>query len=257
MGRAESLYTMGEGDRAGHIDHPACLHAEPFTPPDRETVWGIGLGSRIRRNKLFWFAALDGFQRDDPGLASVRHPDEFFAQPTSDQMQVLGARLGLSSANTVADGLKALLRDVGNHGRSPRPVSAHGDAVDRLWAARLGGGRAPSIYAGRHRRLWNSPGGGLTRLSETYGNHSFGSSEASEEWLLGRWEYFLTPNLLAVTQASAGHTLQEARPESPSTFEQSFLSGNAWGQLPQIVVDNRYGLHHRQPVALREGQLPG
>src|ERR1035437_552698 len=32
--------------------------------------------------------------------------------------------------------------------------------------------------------LWNSPGGGLTRVSETYGNHSFGSSKASEEWLL-------------------------------------------------------------------------
>jgi hypothetical protein len=31
------------------------------------------------------------------------------------------------------------------------------------------------------------------RVSETYGNHSFGSTEASEEWLLGRWEAFLTP----------------------------------------------------------------
>jgi len=31
----------------------------PFTPPDHETVWGFGIGSDIRRNKLFWFAALE------------------------------------------------------------------------------------------------------------------------------------------------------------------------------------------------------
>jgi hypothetical protein len=235
---------------------PPVFTPEPFTPPDRETVWGIGLGSRIRRNKLFWFAALDGFQRDDPGLASVRHPDEFFAQPTSDQMQVLGARLGLSSANTVADGLKAyseMLETMGGLlGPSPRTAMQ--------WT---GFGRLDWEAAERHRftldgigAWWNSPGGGLTRLSETYGNHSFGSSEASEEWLLGRWEYFLTPNLLAVTQASAGHTLQEARPESPSTFEQSFLSGNAWGQLPQIVVDNRYGFTIGNPSRFGKGSYP-
>ena len=88
---------------------------ESYTPPDHETTWGIGVGSRIRRNKLFWFAALDGYQRNDPGLATAKHPylctnaqcseqTGFFAQPTNDQMQVLSARLGLSSANPVGEG---------------------------------------------------------------------------------------------------------------------------------------------------------
>ena len=40
---------------------------QPFTPPDHETTWGIGVGSHIRRDKLFWFAALDGYHRNDPG----------------------------------------------------------------------------------------------------------------------------------------------------------------------------------------------
>ena len=60
---------------------PSGLHSpilvftpESYTPPDHETTWGIGVGSRIRRNKLFWFAALDGYQRNDPGLAMVKHP---------------------------------------------------------------------------------------------------------------------------------------------------------------------------------------
>jgi hypothetical protein len=128
------------------------------------------------------------------------------------------------------------------------------------WA---GFGRLDWQAAERHRFTlegigahWNSPGGGLTRVSETYGNHSFGSSKASEEWLLGRWEAFITPNLLAVTQASAGRVIQEARPATPSTYEQSFLSGNVWGQLPQIVVDNRYGFTIGNPSRFGQGSYP-
>src|SRR5208283_4110712 len=89
---------------------------------------------------------------------------------------------------------------------------------------------------------WSSPGGGLTRVSETFGNHSFGSSQASQQWLLARWEAYLTPNLLAVTQSSAGRAILTARPETPPnpSLEHDFLQGNFTGQLPQIVVDSRY-----------------
>ena len=97
-----------------------------------------------------------------------------------------------------------------------------------------GFGRIDWQAAERHRftlegigARWNSPGGGLTRVSETYGNHSFGSSQASEEWLLGRWEAFLTPNLLAVTQGSAGRDILSAHAGTPSAFEQTLLAGNA------------------------------
>jgi hypothetical protein len=229
---------------------------ETYTPPDRETTWGIGVGSRIRRNKLFWFAALDSYNRNDPGLATVKIPSVFFAQPTNDQMQVLSARLGLSSANPVAEGLAAysgLLETLdGLLGPAPRTATQ--------WT---GFGRLDWQAAERHRftlegigARWNAPGGGLTRVSETYGNHSFGSSTASEEWLLGRWEAFVTPNLLVVTQASAGRAIQEARPETPSIYEQSFLAGNVWGQLPEIVVDNRYGFTIGNPSRFGQGSYP-
>jgi hypothetical protein len=229
---------------------------ESYTPPDRETTWGIGVGSRIRRNKLFWFAALDSYNRNDPGLATVKIPSEFFAQPTNDQMQVLSARLGLSNVNPVAEGLAAystMLETLdGLLGPAPRTATQ--------WT---GFGRLDWEAAERHRftlegigARWNAPGGGLTRVSETYGNHSFGSSTASEEWLLGRWEAFLTPNLLAVTQASAGRAVQEARPETPSIYEQSFLAGNAWGQLPQIVVDSSYGFTIGNPSRFGQGSYP-
>ena len=230
--------------------------AEPFTPPDSETTWGIGAGRQIRRDKLFWFAAIDSYRRNDPGLASVKHPDEFFAQPTNDQMQVLSARLGLSSINPVAEGLAAystLLQTLdGLLGPTPRTAAQ--------W---VGFSRIDWQAAERNRltlealgALWDSPGGGLTRVSETYGTNSFGSSKASQELLLGRWEAFLTPNLLAVTQGSLGRSILSARPETPSAFEQPFLGPSIWGQLPQMVVDSRYGFTIGNPSRFGQGSYP-
>ncbi len=235
---------------------PPVFTAEPYTPPDRETVWGVGLGSELRRRKLFWFGALDSYQRNDPGLATVKNPAEFFAQPSNDQLQVLSARLGLNSVNPVAEGLNAYSQMLtildGLLGPAPRTASQ--------W---VGFGRVDWQAAERHRFTleeigahWNSPGGGLTRVSEAYGTNSFGSSEASEELLLARWEAFLTPNLLAVFQGSAGRTTLAAHAETPSAYEQTFLSPNAWGQLPQIAVDSRYGFTIGNPSRFGTGNYP-
>jgi hypothetical protein len=228
---------------------------EPYTPSDRETTWGIGMGSQIRRDKLFWFGALDSYERNDPGLATVKHPDNFFAQPSSDQMQVESARLGLSGGNPVSEGLAAyskMLETLGGLlGPAPRTASQ--------W---VGFGRLDWAAAERHRftlegigARWNSPGGGLTRVSETYGTNSFGTSKASEEWLLGRWEAFATPNLLMVTQGSAGRSILGAHAETPSAFEQT-LNHNVWGQLPQMVVDSRYGFTIGNPSRFGQGSYP-
>ncbi len=257
---------------------------EPYTPPDRETVWGIGVGSRIRRDKLFWFAALDNNQRNDPGLSMVKHPylcknvqcteqTGFFAQPSNDEMEVLASRLGLSNANPLVEGLTAyscmLETLVGTLGGSSSdcpsgwPLGGLLGPAPRTSSQWTGFGRLDWQATERqHLTLegvggrWNSPGGGVTRLSETYGNHSFGSTKASEEWLQGRWEAFLTPNLMAVTQASVGDAIQEARPSTPSAFEKTFLAGNVWGQLPQIVVDDRYGFTIGNPSRFGKGSYP-
>ena len=227
----------------------------PYTAPDREDRWGFGIGSRIKRQKLFWFAAYDGSRRNNPGVASVRHPDSFFAQPKNDEMQVLSARLGLSSANPVGEGLAAysgLLESLaGLLGPAARTANQ--------W---VGFGRLDWQPAERHRftlegtgARWNAPGGGLSRVAETYGNHSFGNSRASEFWLLGRWEAFLTPNLLAVIQGSAGRHIFAESPHTPSPFEQT-LNVSAWGQLPQMVVDSRYGFTIGNPSRFGRGSYP-
>jgi hypothetical protein len=247
--------------------------AEPYTPPDHEIVWGAGAGSEWKRRKLFWFGAIDRYQRNDPAVSTVKHPylvdtvsgctigpctelTGFFAQPSNDQMQVLAARLGLSAVNPVTEGLAAysnLLQTLaGLLGPAPRTASQWVEFARLDWQAAEHHRFTLEAIGGR----WDSPGGGLTRVSETYGSHSLGNGVASEELLMARWEAFLTSNFLAVTQASAGRNILATHAETPSTFEQSLLGPSIWGQLPQMVVDSRYGFTIGNPARFGRGSYP-
>ena len=226
-----------------------------FTPGDREASWGAGIGGIIRRRRLLWFAALDGYERNDPAVSTVKHPDNFFAQPANDQMQLLSAQLGLSNADPVSAGLGAHSKLLGSLsgllGPAPRSTSQWTGFGRLDWKA----GERQRFAVESSGAQFDSPGGGFTRASETYGTHSFGSIHGNEQWALGRWEVFLTPNLLAVSQGSFGHQVQSAAPEAPSEFEKA-LNINAWGQLPQIVVDSRYGFTIGNPARFGRGKYP-
>jgi hypothetical protein len=229
--------------------------ATQYTPKDQEIIWGVGVGGHIFRSRLFWFAALDGMKRDDPGVSTVKHPEDFFVQPSNDQMQVLSARLGLSSSNPVAEGL-------GAYSSMLQTLNGLLGPAARTSSQWTGFGRLDWALGERHKfalegtgALWDSPGGGLTRASETYGTHSYGSSRADDQWMLGRWEAFLTPNLLAVAQGSVGRQFLTTPPENPSAFEQSLVS-TAWGRLPQMTVDSRYGFTIGNPSRFGPGGYP-
>ena len=176
---------------------------------------------------------------------------QLFAQPANDQVQLLGAQLGTNNSSALAKYSQMLQTLDGLLGPAPRTAIQYTGFARIDWQA-----------AERHRFTleatgadWNAPGGGLTRVSETYGNHSLGSGQASQQWMLARWEAFLTPNLLAVTQASTGRTIQSVKPETPSVFE-STLNQNVWGQLPQIVIDSRYGFTIGNPARFGHGSYP-
>src|SRR6185312_14779055 len=207
----------------------------PYTPPDHEMTLELGAGGRIRRDRLFWFGSLTSRHRNDPAVSMVRHPDEFFAQPSNDEMQVLSARLGLSSVNPVAEGLgaysKMLETLAGLLGPAPRRSGEWAGFGRVDWKAT----ERQTFTVEGSGASWDAPGGGIRGVSENYGNHSIGSSGAARQWAMARWQTFITPNLLAVTQGSIGREAKNARPGAPSDFE-STLEQSAWGQLPQIVV---------------------
>jgi len=228
---------------------------EAYTPSDIELRWGAGIGGALHRRRLFWFGALDGHERSYPAVAAVRHPDRFFAQPSNDQMQLLSAQLGLSGVDPVTEGVSAyskLLESLaGLLGPAPRSSLQLSGFVRLDWHA---GERHRFTLEGAGSRI-NSPGGGFTRGWQAYGTHSSGSIDASNDWLLGRWQGFVTPNLLAAIQGSFGRQVRKAEPESPSAFEQS-LNINSWGQLPQIVIDAVDGFTIGNPARFGRGRYP-
>jgi hypothetical protein len=209
--------------------------ASPYTPPSHEISGGIGVGRQLRRDKLYWFVALDGMHNNDPGVSTVKHPELFFLQPTNDRLQLLGAQVG-SGSLAVPKYSKMLETLDGLLGPAQR-TSTQGTAFGRFdWKA----SERSSIMATLTASGTDAPGGGLTRTSEPYGNHSYGNASALRQRALGRWEFFLTPNLLATSEVSYGHTLFRPHPSAPSSYEQT-LDINVWNQLPQIVIDSSYG----------------
>lgn len=227
----------------------------PWSPDDRRERWGAALGGPLVRGSLFWFAGFENQRRDNPAVATARHPDNLFARPSDDELHVLAARLDLSSNDPVGEGLQAyskMLETIAGLLGPASRTSLETSAFTRIdWKA-----------AERHRFTleatgaeWDAPGSGLTQASETYGNHSFGRSRGSETWLLARWDAHLTPNLLAVNQAAFGRHILTHGAETPSLFEQS-LNVNPWGQLPQIVIDSRYGFTIGNPAQFGAGSYP-
>lgn len=226
-----------------------------YTPSDLELRWGAGIGGSLRRPHFLWFGAAEGAERNNPALATVRHPDRFFAQPSNDQMQFLSAQLGFSGFDSISQALNAyskLLESLagllGPAARSSHQLSVFG-RVD--WGV---GERQRLTLEGGGKTI-QSPGGSFARPWQTYGSHSLGSMHTMDEWLRGRWEARVTSSAVAITQGAFGHRVQSLNPGEPSAFEQS-LNISAWGQLPQIVVDSRDGFTIGNPARVGRGRYP-
>ena len=231
--------------------------AEPYSPPNSRQTFGTGIGRQIKRNKLFWFAALDGQLANDPAVATVRHVDDFFAQPTLDDLTMLAARLNLPGPAILENAATAYSGWLGQMAGLLGPVQ-----------------RSSSQWQGFARMDWqterqhlslesnaarvSAPAGTLGRSSETYGSHSFGDSKSTDAWGLVKLSSFLTPNLLNDVVALYRHNVQSDRPQTPSDFEESLLAGssNGFGQLPEIVADSRYGFVFGTPARLSKSSYP-
>lgn len=229
----------------------ASFATTPYTPPSHEQTLGLGVGGSLFAHRLFWFGALDFYHKNDPGVAGVKHPDLFFAAPTLPRLELLNSQLG-SKCDNVYKCYSAMLETLaGLTGETARTASQ--------W---VGFGRADWQINDRQQLTveatvahFDSPGGGLTRQSAVYGTNSWGHSQAEELWLLGRWQRYMTENLLLTSRASVGHTVLRALPATPSSYEQT-LNISTWGQLPQITIDSSYGFTIGNPARFGQGDYP-
>lgn len=228
---------------------------EPYSPVNSRQTFGAGIGSQIKRDKLFWFAALDGLLRNDPAVATVRHVDNFFARPTDDEFTVLALRLALpgpaileQAAAAYSSGLEQLAGLLGPVPRSEKQWQGFA-RVD--WQASE---RQHLNIEGNASNL-NAPGGALGQTSETFGSHSFGNLQASDAWGLVKWDSFLTANLLNSAAAQFRRHVQSETPQAPSAFEAPLIA-NDWGKLPEIVADSKYGFILGKPARLGNSKYP-
>jgi len=234
---------------------------EPYTPANSRQTFGIGLGSQIKRDKLYWFASFDGLFANDPAVATVRHPADFFAQPTNGDLTVLAARLGLASADPIDEGAAAYSTGLvaGQQLAGIEPLAGLLGPVARSSNQWQLFGRIDWQISERHHlsaeaqsATENSTNGALSRTSETYGSHSFGNAQGTFTWGQARWDSFLTANLLNTISAQFGHSIQGETATAPSTLESPLLNPawNGWGALPEIVADSKYGFILGKPAGV-------
>jgi len=229
--------------------------AEPYSPTNARQAFEVRLGGQSAKKKLSWFVAADGLLRNDPAVATVRHPADFFAQPTDDSLQVLAARLNSSGPAILEAGAAAysgtLVQMASLLGPVPRS-STRGQGLARL-DAQLNERQHLSID-GNFTHL-DAPGGARTRTTEMVGSHSFGNSQATLSGATARWEAFLTPNLLnALSGQFRLHVLRDT-PQAPSSFEQPLIA-SGWGLLPEIIADSRNGFMLGKPAQLGRSNYP-
>ncbi len=237
--------------------HTAQFTPEPYSPANSRQTFGLGIGSQLWRDKLFWFAAIDGLLTSDPAVATVRHPENFFAQPTLTELTELAARLGLPATDPADEGAAAYSQGLeqlaGLLGPVPRR-SAEFQGFGRVdWQATE---RQHVSVEGQAARE-NAPGGAIGRSSETYGSHSFGNSQATDFWGLAKLDSFFTANVLNTAGAQYRHLVERQTAQVPSPFESPLLA-NDFGQLPEIVADSKYGFILGKPARLANaGQAGG
>ena len=229
--------------------------ALPYSPADARQSFGAGVGSQIQWKKMSWFAAGEGLLRNDPAVATVRHPNDFFAQPTEDDLTVLAARLGSpgtapleAGASAYSVGLQQMATLLGPVPRSS--IRAQGLArIDAQITERQ------HLSMDSNFSYLNSPAGARTRSSETFGSHSFGNSQVMQGSATARWEDFLTANVLNAVSAKFRLHVLDDTPQAPSAFEQPLID-NAWGLLPEIIADSRYGFIFGKPAQLGRSNYP-
>jgi TonB dependent receptor len=103
---------------------------------------------------------------------------------------------------------------------------------------------------------WNSPHGALTQTASSYGVASYGDDHVTDDVIIGRWNTFLTANLMHELRVQYGRDFESQFSAPPSVFEQPF-SHNTFGRSPQItLIGSGSGLRIGKPPTLDRAALP-
>ncbi len=226
-----------------------------FSPPWSREAVGLGVGRQIIRRTLWGFASFDGLWRNDPAMATVREPANFFLQPANQELAIFGARLGIGGATLFEQEVAAysswLTQFTGLLGKVPRTAHQLQGFVRLDWQPT----ERQHVDTEINLAEFISPSGALGSTIETYGGHSFGDMRRKDGWVIVQHEKFFTANLLNVLGGQWNRHILSVTSSTPSPLESTLVATSS-GRLPEMMADSRYGFILGSPARLVGTRYP-
>ncbi len=234
---------------------PGVFTSAPYKPKDVRKIWGGGIGGPILKDRLFFFFAVDRYDRDFPGTAVPGSPSAFFAAPVPDLTPYGGSCQALTTPatnnpnqtaikNSSSNGANVLTATLGACTLMSRLGKPDYGSAAQTYNAGLSGllaelGPVPrkgqatiflpkvdwTINSKNHasfevnRMRWASPAGIQTQASNTFGIASFGNDYVRDTWGVAKLYTSFTPSLSNEARFQYGRDLEFEFAQPSSAYE--------------------------------------
>ena len=234
----------------------------PFKPKDKRMQYGGGAGGPVLRDKVFFFVALDKYQRNFPAVSAASNPGLFFRTP--DATLPAGQSCAAPKALSVLDqGACILSSNIGvpynaaatYYTTSLSQLNNITGSVPRKGEQNLIFPKVDWQINQKHhasfelnRFNWSSPAGIQTNANVFYANRSFGDDFVKLTWGVAKLDSILTPTLNNEIRYQYGRDFEYEFAQQPTGFEQANLLRNGTGYQnplglpPLVTIQNGFNI---------------
>jgi Carboxypeptidase regulatory-like domain/TonB dependent receptor len=250
-----------------------------FKPTDVRKQFGGAIGGPIIKDKLFFFFAGDGFQRNFPGVAVASNPGSFFALP--DTTLPAGKTCGVTTGAAAPSSIDAAACTLQTNLGLPTYTAAANNYINGIAGLNTMLGTVPrrgdqtilfpkidwQINSRNHasfevnRLRWSSPAGIQTASTVTDGISSFGNDYVRVTFGIAKLDTVITDHITNEVRYQYGRDFEFEFNQTPTAYEKNYLVGptpggytNPLGLPPSVTITN--GFSFGTPNFLNRQALP-